>query len=196
MPPLSDVNTTNVSFSSPRSALFGTEPCRSTLIAAQRTGLWLDALGFIPAYTTFLCLAAWATRHRLRGGIIAALLVAGLCDEIEGAQLFAIVRDLPGTPGQLDALWWPVHVKFALLAIGTAAIGSAILARSLSAMLLGLLVTGFGLGAIVALVVGAQTLMMQWFMDGWAALLLAAGVGAVWPRLLAPRPRAPVVPSA
>jgi hypothetical protein len=39
-------------------ALFGSGACRASLIDAQNTGLWLDALGFIPSYTAFLVLAA------------------------------------------------------------------------------------------------------------------------------------------
>ena len=66
-------------------ALFGADPCRSTLVAAQYTGLWLDGLGFIPSYTAFLILAAiTASRGRMRRAIVAMLVVAGLSDEVEG----------------------------------------------------------------------------------------------------------------
>ena len=105
-------------------ALFGGGACHTTLVGAQIDGLWLDALGFIPSYTLFLVLAAIAaSRGWARRAIVAMLLIAGLSDEIEGLVMARIMAHLPGTPGQLDTLWWAVHVKFGLLALGTTAIG-------------------------------------------------------------------------
>ena len=69
----------------------------STLVGAQWTGLWLDALGFIPSYTAFLILAAIAaSRGRLRRAIVAMLVVAGLSDEVEGLVMGGIMKALPG----------------------------------------------------------------------------------------------------
>lgn len=172
--------------------LFGAEPCRSALIAAQRTGLWLDALGFIPSYTAFLCFAAWAS-GRWRRFLVAAMLVAGLCDEIEGLILAAILRRLPGTPALLDALWWETHVKFVLLAGSTAWLGLAgdwSLGRSWLSRVTGIAIGVAGLLALQSLFT-TPSAMMQELTLAWATLLLVALLGAVWPRLLGPQVPAP-----
>lgn len=111
------------------SAIFGMEPCGSALIAGQRLGLLLDALGFIPAYTAFLCLGARAARREFARPVIAALLVAGLLDEVEGGLLFLILRDFPGGQAVFDALFWVVRAKFMLLGLGTFAIALLLLIR-------------------------------------------------------------------
>lgn len=176
--------------------LFGAEPCRSRLVGAQRTALWLDALGFIPSYTAFLCLAAWATGARWRRWIVAAVLVAFLCDEVEGPLLDAILRDLPGTPGLIGGLWWETHVKFVLLGLGTVGIGAALIgSRRMPAILMGVIAAVNGVGAIGALL-GGQLRLMPHLTVAWGALLLLALIAAVWPRLLAPRLPAPTPPSA
>lgn len=168
--------------------LFGAEPCRSALVAAQRTGLWLDALGFIPSYTAFLCFAAWAAGRRRAWPVMAALLVAGLCDEIEGGLLWAILRDLPGTPPLLGALFWAVRTKFMLLGMGTFAVAVLLLWRrprltdgSVLRLVGGL---GIGYGAVAALqgfFAGPLPAMMTAFAGAWFTLLLVALVGAVSP---------------
>lgn len=161
-------------------ALFGTGPCRAALIAAQRTGLLLDGLWFIPAYTAFLTLAAWAGAARRRAWLVAALVVAGLSDEVEGLILWSILSDLPGTQGRIDALWAAVHLKFALLALGTFGIGWA-LRRTLRGWwrLAGFVVAGAGLAAMLELATGDVAAMMLGFSVGWITLLGVAIVGAV-----------------
>ena len=187
-------------------ALFGAEPCRSALIAAQRTGLWLDALAFIPSYTAFLCLAAWAAGRRLAWPVIAVLLVAGLSDEIEGALLFAILRGLPGDQAMLDALVWVVGLKFLLLGLATLVIAALLLIQwrgfrltewTAARMVGGL---GVGFGAVAALrgfFTGPAPAMMTGFAMAWFILLLVALFGAVWPwRAPYAQPPAPAPPSA
>ena len=179
-------------------ALFGAEPCRSTLASAQRTGLWLDAMGFIPSYTAFLCFAARATGDLRRRWVIPLLIAAGVADEIEGLVLSTILRGLPGSPALLHALPWPVHIKFILLAFGTALLGMMIgagrpqLAIAIAAIVA---ISGAALFAFVHLLLD-PALMMAGFTLAWSTLLLVAAIGAVWPRLLAPRPPTPAVPSA
>lgn len=159
-------------------ALFGAEPCRATLIAAQRTGLLLDGLWFIPAYTAFLCLAAQASRVRWRRWTIGVLLIAGLSDEIEGLILWSILDALPGTQGRIDALWAAVHLKFALLALGTAGVGRAIGAPGWR-RLPSAVIAAAGVFALLQLALGNIAAMMQAFAIGWFALLAYAAWGAV-----------------
>lgn len=182
-------------------ALFGSEPCTSALVAAQKTGLLLDALGFIPFYTAFLVLAAIAAGARGWAGrtVIAVLLIAALGDEIEGALLHMILRDLPGTPALLEALWWPVHVKFALLALGTIGIGE-IMARGrlLPRIFAGFVATG-GFFAFTGLMLMPSSWMMNGFLLAWVMLLIAALIASFSPSLFAARaapPPDPLAPSA
>ena len=182
-------------------ALFGSEPCRSTLIAAQKTGLLLDGLGFIPGYTAFLVLAAIAASApgKVRTLVVAALLVAGLCDEIEGLVLHSILQQIPGTPGQLATLFWPVHVKFVLLALGSFAIGALLIsARRPLAMLAGTVVAAGASWALYGLVADLPR-MMSGFTIAWFTLLATAITASFLPWLFsdrAARPPAPAHPSA
>ena len=180
-------------------ALFGVDPCRSTLVAAQRTALWLDALGFIPAYTAFLVLAALASgvrdkrptlSHRSSRTVALWLsttfLVAGLADEVEGVVLHRILAALPGTQALLDALWWPVHIKFALLGLGTLGIAVQLLASRRIGGLIATLPVGLGaLTALAGLAHMPTPVMMTGFTIAWVSLLLTAIAGAVRPSLFA-----------
>ena len=184
-------------------ALFGSEPCTATLVAAQKTGLLLDALGFIPFYTAFLIFAAIAAGAQgpVRRVAIAIFLLAAASDEIEGALLHAILRDLPGTTLLLQVLWWPVHVKFALLGLGTVQIGSLIglkWARPWPREIAGSLIFMGGFFALLCLF-----LINQWAMIGftvaWVTLLIVALIASFWPSLFAARaapPPDPATPSA
>ena len=161
-------------------ALFGAGTCRATFVAAQDAGLWLDALGFIPSYTLFLSLAAIAaSRGRAQRAIVAMLVIAGLSDEIEGVIMWRIMAALPGTHAQLDALWWAVHIKFALLALGTTAIGLALLGKfRLWPMLFGLVVAVGGAAAIYGFWTLPNATMMAGFTYAWFALLATALVAS------------------
>lgn len=188
-------------------AIFGAEPCRSALIPAQRFGLLLDAAGFIPAYTAFLCLAAWAARREFARPVIAALSIAGLMDEVEGGLLFLILRDFPGGQPVFDILFWVVRAKFLLLGLGTLAIAVLLLVRWPVFRLTELSVLrfvgglGIGYGSVAALrgfFEGPAPFMTTAFAMAWFTLLLVALVGAVWPLRLAPgrQLRPPARPSA
>jgi hypothetical protein len=171
-------------------ALFGAGSCRASLIGAQNIGLWLDALCFIPSYSAFLVLAAIAaSRGRTQRAIVAMLLIAGLSDEIEGMFMWRIMDNLPGTPGQLDALWWAVHVKFALLALGTTAIGLALLGKfKLWPMLFGLVVTVGGAAAVYGFwLLPNAMMMMAGFTYAWFAILVTAIVASFAASVFAPR---------
>ncbi|GAA0338289.1 hypothetical protein GCM10009087_55940 [Sphingomonas oligophenolica] len=165
--------------------LFGAEPCTSTLVAAQKTGLLLDGLGFIPSYTAFLILGAIAAgaRGRVRQLALALFLSAALSDEIEGFLLGAILDRLPGTPALLHGLWWAVHVKFGLLALGTIQIGAILCNTSWRRRIAaGIMIVG-GLFAFFGLVAPSAGTMMQGFLIAWVALLLTALVASFWPRV-------------
>lgn len=166
-------------------SLFGAEPCTSTLVAAQKTGLLLDGLGFIPSYTAFLILGAVAAgaRGRLRQLALAVFLGAALSDEIEGFLLNAILDHLPGTPALLQALWWAVHMKFGLLALGTIQIGAILSDRPWQRRVVaGALIVGGG-NAFVWLVAKSPVWMMQGFLVAWVALLAMALISSFWPRV-------------
>jgi len=170
-------------------ALFGSGACRASLIDAQNTGLWLDALGFIPSYTAFLVLAAIAaSRGRTQRAIVAMLLIAGLSDEIEGMFMWRIMGDLPGTPAQLHGLWWAVHVKFALLAIGTTLIGLDLIRTTrLWPMLFGLIIAVGGAAAIYGFWSLPNAMMMAGFTYAWFAILVTAIVASFAAGIFGPR---------
>lgn len=175
-------------------AMFGSEPCTSTFVAAQKTGLLLDGLAFIPSYTGFLILAAIAAgaRGRVKTVMITMFLVAAISDEIEGFLLNAILDHLPGTPALLGALWWAVRVKFALLALGTIQIGSLIgtkWTKSWVRRVFGSAIFGGGFFAILTLFTVSDW-MMKGFLVAWVALLLAALTASFVPSLFA-APAAP-----
>ncbi len=171
-------------------ALFGAEPCRSALIAAQRTGLLLDGLWFIPAYIAFLCLAAQASGVAWRRWLIGALLVAGLSDEVEGVILWSILGGMPGTQGQIDAMSFAVYLKFTLLAGGTAGVGWA-LRRPGWWRIPGLIIAAGGVFALLELLLGNVRAMMQGFAIAWFALLAYA----VWRAAYATRRQDPAPPA-
>ncbi len=187
-------------------ALFGTDPCRSTLIDAQMIGLLFDGLCFIPAYTTFLVLMTRASARiadrwpPFAMAIVAMLGIAAAADEVEGLILYRIMADLPGTPALVDALWWPVHIKFVLLMTATLGIAIQLLAtRSRGGIVAALPV---GIGALIALA-GLPNMptpvMMTGFTIAWVALLLCALLGSWRPSLFSARgapPPAPATPSA
>lgn len=170
-------------------ALFGEEPCRGLFTAAMRQATWIDALGFIPAYSAFLICALVALRgygRRIALAGVAAVLIAAISDEIEGALLFAIMDSLPGTQGQIDGLIVAVRAKFALLGLASIAIGWLLIARrSGFSWLAGAII---GLGGIVslALLLGdrfAPTMLLGATLS-WATLFLTASGYAVagWAR--------------
>jgi hypothetical protein len=182
-------------------ALFGSQPCTATLVAAQKTGLLLDGLGFIPSYTAFLILGAIGAGARgwIRTAVIAALIVAGVSDQIEGGLLYAILRDLPGTPALIGPLWWAVHVKFALLALGTMGISEGIARGRLVRRLFAALIGPGSFFALLGLISAQAGWMMIGFTIAWVALLLAAVTASFAPSLFVARaapPPDPATPSA
>lgn len=106
------------------------QACRAEHVTAQHTGLWIDALGFIPSYTAFLLLSLLGLRReggsaamKLTGPAMAMALVAALCDQFEGIQLCRLLGDLPGTQSTIDLLMPAVRTKFGLLALVVTIVG-------------------------------------------------------------------------
>jgi hypothetical protein len=169
-------------------ALFGSEPCSSRLVAAQREALWLDALGFIPAYTAFLALGAFALR---RSGLLLALVTmslfftAGTFDEIEGLVLSKILGGLPGTQMLYDGLFLTVRPKFVLLGVGEILL-AALLWRGpvLGKVASGLMLAG-GIASLYFLFNDPHApTMMKAHSYAWGTLLIVAVIGAVRPLLV------------
>ncbi|WCM26050.1 hypothetical protein NDN01_18830 [Sphingomonas sp. QA11] len=159
-------------------ALFGSEPCTATLVAAQKTGLLLDTLGFIPSYTAFLILAAIATgtrTPRVRMAVIATFIIAAVSDQIENGLLYAILRDLPGTSALLGPLWWAVHVKFTLLALGMITIGALLFGTGRKlARVFGTIVAIAGCVSCYGVSPASGGAMVIGFLYGWTTLLVGA----------------------
>lgn len=170
-------------------ALFGAPPCTAPFVVWQKAALALDGLGFIPFYTAFLILGAVAAgaRGRIKIVVFTAIALAGLSDEVEGYILGRILDGLPGTQRQVDALFWVVHIKFALLGLGTLAIGALLLrARRLSVVMPGVAIGGGALIALGGLARAPDPRMMTGFAIAWIVLLLTAFIGVWRPSLFSP----------
>lgn len=106
-------------------ALFAA-PCRASLIDAMRESLWLDAIGFIPAYAAFFILLLLASRRHgsaIAWAGIAAVTTGALLDQFEGVLLHAILADWPGGRDTIAMLVPAVRGKFLALALATALAG-------------------------------------------------------------------------
>lgn len=176
-------------------ALFGSEPCTSRLIAAQREALWLDMLGFIPAYTLFLLGAVVALRRVSLGLALVAFncfMFAGALDEIEGLIMFKLLADLAGTERLFDGLFWTVRPKFAFLGLGEILIGLMLWRGTVVAKLAaGALLAGGMVSLWFLFTDPHNPVMMRGHSIAWTALLVAALGGAVRPALVLPDREAP-----
>lgn len=162
------------------------------MVAAQTKALWLDGLAFIPSYTAFLVLAAIAVRGsapRLARAAIAIVIAAGLLDEIEGGLLYAILRDLPGSPTLIALLYGEVRAKFALLALGALLIGWLLVVNRRPGMVAAVPIIGGSMfsGVLIVSNMHARALM-QGYRWSWTALLVAALIGSFWPRAFSRAP--------
>lgn len=170
-------------------ALFGQDPCRSILIAAQIRALLVDALLFIPAYAAFLTFAAVALDGRIAARLaMAAVALAALLDEIEGALQYTLLRTLPGRQWLIDLLYWEARTKFVLLGLA-------------GLILAALLAANRRLGAVAAIPVALGSFFSLYFafIDmhapqlllgyriAWTTLLVVAAIGAVIPRAFSRR---------
>jgi hypothetical protein len=158
-------------------ALFPAD-CRAVHVEAQRSGLWLDALVFIPAYSAFLMLSLAALLREdpsgsRRGASIGMVLtlIAALCDQFEGFQLFAILNSMPGTQAGIDQLIPAVRAKFALLALVVILAGWLHLRRPGWRRIAGTLVVAGGVWSMAGLIVD-RAWLIQGSALAWLALLV------------------------
>ncbi len=161
-------------------ALFGSEPCRSALVAGMDRLNRIDSLAFIPAFTLFQLFAARALRshgRRLAASVAAAAVVAGLCDWGEDRLLFAITAALPGDQSLIDPLFWLVRAKFALLALAAAGLGLLLTRTGGAARWIGWLMIACGAVALAGL--ADPRLLGPAIGLAWAALLGAAVLNVV-----------------
>ncbi len=104
------------------SALFP-EQCRAAALAAQRTGLWLDILAFIPAYGTAMIYVLRAASNgdaQLRALVrwmIVLVVTAMLFDQWENSRMLHLIGTFPGDQVTFDQLVAAPRIKFALLAV-------------------------------------------------------------------------------
>lgn len=158
--------------------------CRAEHVVAQRHGLWLDSMGFIPVYSAFLILSLVALRResgnasRLAGAGIVLTLIAALSDQIEGIQLFTLLDTMPGHHSTIDILVPAVRIKFALLAI---AIGIAAALHFLQPGWRKVPAAVMALGALMSLagLIGDRALLMQGGTISWLTLFLTNALLAV-----------------
>ncbi|CAM3193526.1 hypothetical protein SPAN111604_09630 [Sphingomonas antarctica] len=105
--------------------IIANDTCRT----AQASALWYDGLAFIPAYGSFLILTALAAGGQLRWPTVAAVIVACLCDEVEGLTLGSILAHLPGDASNYAILIPVVRIKFGLLGLASLLIGGTLIRR-------------------------------------------------------------------
>lgn len=156
-------------------AIFGSDPCRSTLVAAFRAHSWLDILAYIPAFSTFHIVAALALRSKgpsLARAVIICALIAAFCDLSEDRILLGLLDAVSAGTGEpvavSDWLYWFVSVKFALLALNAMLFGLLLMRGAMPDKAAGALAM---LGGIIAMAgVTSRNL----------ADLLALGIGAAW----------------
>lgn len=152
--------------------------CRIEHVAAQRHGLWLDSLGFIPAYSAFLILSLVGLRtegtgiaRSIAGTGIVLTLIAALCDQFEGIQLFRILDSLPGTQSMIDLLMPAVRAKFGLLALAIILIGWLHLQRPGWRKATGAIIAIGGLWSLTGLFIDREWLL-QGSAVAWLMLLV------------------------
>lgn len=164
-------------------ALFGSEPCASRLIAAQREALWLDMLAFIPAYTLFL-LSALAALWRTNWGVAMVafnlILLAGTMDMLEGAILFRILGEMPGIERSFTGLFWMARPKFALLGLASVALALMLWrGNGLSKIAAGVMAAGGVVSFVYLFKAPHDPVMIRGHMVAWGALLIVAVAGAL-----------------
>lgn len=169
-------------------ALFGSEPCTSRLIAAQREALWLDMLAFIPAYLLFLLSAVVALRRASLGLALVAfnlVLIAGALDFVEGLILFKLLGNLPGEARAFTGLFWTVRPKFAMLGLAELLLALMLWRGALAAKLAAGVMAAGGVVALVYLFRSPHDpAMMKGHTVAWSALLAVAVLGTLRPRAL------------
>ncbi len=165
--------------------------CAAAFVPALRQSMWLDALAFIPAFSLLLMAAMIALKPKrwlLLAGLL-ALAGGAAADQLEGWNLLRILEDLPGTADGVHQVVIAHVAKKFLLALGTGAIGIALLQIAGWRRAAGFVVL---LGALAALANtiasfdgGEAGLLVSWLA---VAVVAVAGAVAQWRQA---RPAAP-----
>lgn len=161
--------------------------CRS----AQHDALWLDALGFIPAYALMLIggvlaagsgAAAGGAARAMRWGL-GAVVLAALLDQVEGGLLFRILAmsDMAkANTGTLFALLFGVvRAKFLALQVVLCLIGWLLARHRDMRLLPGVLIAGAGLLSHAGLDLGNTPMMMGAMTAGFLALVVTAMIALI-----------------
>jgi hypothetical protein len=154
--------------------------CAAAFVPALRMSMALDALAFIPAFTLLLASALIALkppRWLLLTGLM-ALAGGFIADQLEGVRLLAILNDLPGTSGGVQAVVFAHIVKKFMLALATGLVGVALLQIAGWRRWVGFIVL---LGALAAM---ANTIASfaggeSGLLVSWLALAVVAVAGAM-----------------
>ncbi|MBA3898192.1 MAG: hypothetical protein H0X36_13890 [Sphingomonadaceae bacterium] len=147
-------------------------------VGAQHGALWLDALGFIPAYAIFYGAGAAAAGGRFAKVAVAATVAAALFDQVEGVELFRILAD-PASAAPYALLVPAVRAKFALLGLVALLIGGRLVQRRGWEALPGALIALSGGVTIVSVADDARAaIMMKAITLGLLALLARAAIRA------------------
>lgn len=152
--------------------------CRAAHIAAQRSGLFLDIVAFVPVYSLFLIFGAVSLARE--GGAtalvrftIGAVVIAAALDQYENALLLGILDRFPGAQADFDHLFFPPRAKFLLLGLAVAATGLLHLARPGWRKLIGVAALVGGAASAVAVVI-REDLVLKASAGAWLALIVAA----------------------
>jgi hypothetical protein len=164
------------------------------IVDAQRTGLWIDVLAFVPLYTGFIALAGVAARRiapRLAWAAIVMVVCAAICDQIENRILLGILAEQGGPVSIFGRLSWAVGSKFALLAASEVVLGASLFRLGWPLRLFALAMIGGGLVALAMLFVDPlQGAMMAGHKIALFSLFFLALIAAFRPALAAAHDRA------
>jgi hypothetical protein len=162
----------------------GTVEAARTLIDAcggdrLRSGMWIDALAFIPAYSAFLLTVLWATRPTQNKAlwVIVLLGIGVVADQFEGVRLLALIDGQGGTAPLVAAANRATMAKELFLALATGAVGWAVCTLGGWRRSAGTLVMAGAALVIVALFVHYPTAPVM--LAAWLTLAVVAMMSAV-----------------
>ena len=144
-----------------------------------RSGMWIDALAFIPVYAAFLLAVLWAARpqHLVGLAMIALLAVGVIADQIEGFRLLALIDAHGGTVPMVAAANRATFAKELFLALATGVLGLAVFAMQGWRRYAGALVVA-GAAVIVATLM-TQKSTAEGMLAAWLTLAIVALISAV-----------------
>ncbi|UVO55567.1 hypothetical protein [Sphingomonas sp. SUN039] len=144
-----------------------------------RSGMWIDALAFIPVYAAFLLASLWAARpqHLVGLAMVALLSVGVFADQIEGFRLLAMIDANGGTTAMVAAANRATFAKELFLAAATGAVGLAVFGMRDWRRYAGALVVAGAAIVVVALFTHRPTAPVMLVL--WLTLAVVALTGAL-----------------